>query len=90
MCLGQKGVQAFRQPVIEKEDFWLERSGGVNANIKMAVLFSGFSERGRKSIQAERKKFRELIAVSERTLKFSKLNICFLQRKYSSILQREK
>lgn len=44
----------------------------------------------RKSIQAERKKFRELIAVSERTLKFSKLNICFLQRKYSSILQREK
>lgn len=47
VCLGQKGVQAFRQPVIEKEDFWLERSGGVNANIKMAVLFSGFSERGK-------------------------------------------
>ena len=28
MCLGQKGVQAFRQLIIEKEDFWLERSGG--------------------------------------------------------------
>ena len=44
----------------------------------------------RNNIQAERKKLRELIAVSERTLKFSNPNICFLQRKYSSILQREK
>ena len=44
----------------------------------------------RKSIQADRKKFSELIAVSDLILKFSKANICFLQRKYSSILHREK
>ena len=33
---------------------------------------------------------REWIAERDRTLKFSKEKDCFLQRKYSSILQREK